>query len=165
MKTAAVPDEELMLRAGRGDREAFDEIVRRHQDRVLRIALRYAARSEAEDIGQEVFLAVFRAAPRYRPEARFTTWLYRIVVNACLGMRRKRPPPGQIPRREPAEETAQRVREAIARLPDRQRLAVILHRFDGLSYREVAAAMDLSETAVESLLARAYRALRESLIS
>lgn len=159
-------DAELMRRVSLGDREAFHSIVRRHQDRVLGLAARFASPSEAEDIAQEVFLSVYRSASRFRGDATFQTWLYRIVVNTCLNWKRRAkavPFPDNAEPQAPEEDLsdiALRVREAIARLPDRQRVAVLLHRFEGMSYRQVAEAMGLSEEAVESLLARAYRALR-----
>jgi RNA polymerase sigma-70 factor (ECF subfamily) len=158
-------DEQLAAMAAKGRRDAFGELVRRHQEKVVRIAARYASPSEAEDIAQDAFLAAFRAIRSFRVRSRFGTWLYRIVVNVCLTRRRrKRPiplPMDQVP--ATAGDLADRVREAVAALPDRQRIAVILHRFDGLSYRELAEIMELSEHAVESLLARAYRNLREIL--
>jgi RNA polymerase sigma-70 factor (ECF subfamily) len=157
-------DEQLMVMTGAGRQEAFEELVRRHQARVLQIAARAGALSDAEDVAQEVFWSVYRAAPRYRPEAQFSTWLYRIVVNACLSRRRGRVLPfrPQKAGRDPADRSGM-VREAIEKLPERQRMAVVLHRFEGLSYKEVAQAMEITETAVESLLARAYRALRDLL--
>ena len=161
LRARETADEELMVQIAAGRAGAFEALVRRHEERVLRIALRFAPQADAEDIGQDVFLSVFRAASRYTPRAQFTTWLYRIVVNACLSHRR-RMQPVPAPRPEPSD-TADRVREAVGQLPERQRLAVILHRFDGLPHREIAAALDTTESAIESLLARAYAALRNLL--
>jgi RNA polymerase sigma-70 factor (ECF subfamily) len=153
------------------------ELVRRHQTRVVGLAFRVVGRWDvAEDIGQDAFLHVYRAAPRYWPEAQFTTWLYRIVVNLCLDVKRRdRRKPLPLPENPPTptpadpsrplerEELARRVQEAVAALPERQRMAVVLHRYEGLSYREVAAATGWSASAVESLLVRAYANLRQSL--
>lgn len=160
----ALRDEDLVRQAGAGRRDALDELLLRHRDRVRRIALRFAPPPEAEDIVREVFASVFHAAGEYRGKERFTSLLYRIIARACL-MHRPRvrwlfvswTPSGD------RSGTGSRVREAIAALPARLRIAVILHRFEGLSYRGVAESLGTSEAAVESLLARAYRMLRRSL--
>jgi len=169
-------DAELMNAVGHGSMAALGEVVRRHQDRVLSVAYRMLGRWDlAEDVAQETFLRVHRAAKRYRPQAKFTTWLYRIVVNLCLDVKRqaKRAPveltdaavaaAGQ-PDNDPLEqrERVRLVRRAVANLPERQRLAVILHRYEGLSHREIAAVTGWSESAVESLLVRAYANLRKA---
>jgi len=160
-----------------GQMAALGDLVRRHQDKALALAFRMLRRRDlAEDIAQEAFLRVYRAAPRYRPDAKFTTWLYRIVVNLCLDHRRRAaqapvalgddgPEPAADAAADPieAQERAERVRRALDTLPERQRTAVILHRYEGLSHREVAEAMDSTESAVESLLVRAYARLREEL--
>jgi RNA polymerase sigma-70 factor (ECF subfamily) len=118
---------------------------------------------------------VYRAAANYRPQAAFTTWLYRLVVNLCWDQRRRRAREQRLRVVRPAgqafgehteieeSERAAQVRRAVAALPDRQRLAVILHRFDGLSHKEIAEATGWSVGAVESCLVRAYATLRKSL--
>ncbi len=159
-----------------GERSALAELVKRHQHRVLEIACRTTGdMTLAEDIGQEVFLRVWRSAERYRPTARFTTWLYRIVVNLCLdAFKKQRPFSGDPPDvAEPVaacpsttveqEDRAAAVRAAVAALPERQRLAVVLHRFSGLPQRTVVEATGWSESAVESLLTRGYANLRKAL--
>jgi RNA polymerase sigma-70 factor (ECF subfamily) len=169
-------DQELVAGLAGGDMACLGELVRRHQDRVVGLAYRLLGRWDAaEDVGQDAFLHVHRAAGRYRPEALFTTWLYRIVVNLCRDVRRRdRRRPLPLPDRVPAapdppagplerRELAERVRRAVAQLPDRQRTAVVLHRYQGLSYREVAEATGWSASAVESLLVRAYAHLRRAL--
>jgi RNA polymerase sigma-70 factor (ECF subfamily) len=172
----SVSDEALMSALAAGDMAALGCLVRRHQDRVVRLARRITGDAElADDIAQESFLRVHRAAKRYRPSARFTTWLHRIVVNLCWDLRRRWRPaatePGDRPddrRREPSEglvrsELRTAVRRAVDALPPRQRVAVVLHRFEGCSMRDTAAITGWSESAVESCLVRAYRQLRARL--
>ena len=169
-------DVSLMAALAAGHIPALDELVRRHQEKVLALALRTLGDPEAaRDVAQEAFVKVLRSARRYRPEAKFTTWLYRIVVNCCVDlMRRRRPaanlddvaPPAaedSVPDRAMRAEAALAVRRAVEALPDRQRLVVVLHRFAELSHREVAQVTGWSNSAVESLLTRAYVALRERL--
>ncbi len=166
-----------MRRVAEGQQEALAVLVRRHQERVRRLAGRFlGSPDEADDVCQETFLRIYHAAREYRPTAAFATWLYRVVANLCWDHRRRAarrpvalPPPDEHPaaedRRTPAEqaELSDRVRKAVARLPDRQRLALVLHRDAGLSHREIAEATGWSESAVESCLVRAYRQLRADL--
>lgn len=177
MTTEGTTDEELMQRLGRQDMSALGELVQRHQQRVLELAFRTLGKwDRAEDVAQEAFLRVHRAAKNYKPKARFTTWLYRIVVNLCLDEQRRRVRNGKSledvtveaqtgPDSDLAEkkEIAQLVRAAIGELPERQRMAVVLHRYDGLSHGEIAEATGWTAAAVESLLVRAYANLREKL--
>jgi len=169
-------DAQLMERLASGDRTALAAIVQRHQRHVLELAYRTTGdQALAEDIGQETFLRVWRSAKRYKPTAQFTTWLYRIVVNLCLdAFKRRTPVVGAVPDRaaDGAGETsvameererAEAVQRAVEALPARQRVAVVLHRFSGLSVRTTAEATGWSESAVESLLVRAYADLRQSL--
>ena len=169
-------DEELMIAAAEGDMDAFEELVHRHKDRAFRLACKYLGnRQEAEDLAQEAFLKILDSADSYRPTASFRTYLYRVVVNACLDYRKKKRPhftdslpvredhadgPGEAMEREARREE---VREAIEELPKRQRMALVLQYYEGLSYAEVAEAMDCSESAVDSLLVRAKRKLRRQL--
>ena len=173
----AESDEDLMQRLGRGDRAALAALVERHQTHVLSLAQRFTGhRDTAEDIAQDAFVRVYRAAPTYRPEARFTTWLYRLVVNLCWDRRRRaareqRYRAGQREQRQAEtpsaaldqRERAVRVQRAVQTLPDRQRLAVVLHRYQGLSHREIAEITGWSPGAVESCLVRAYESLRRAL--
>lgn len=170
-------DQQLVAKIADGDTGALGELVRRHQRRVLSLSYRMLGRwDQAEEASQEVFLKVYRAAPKYRPDALFTTWLYRIVVNQCLDMKRKagRDPvsvdPASVERisreqddRLEARERARRVRLAVAKLPQAQRTALLLHRFEGRPIKQIAEVMGKSESAVESLLVRAYARLRELL--
>jgi RNA polymerase sigma-70 factor (ECF subfamily) len=170
-------DHALMERVAGRERAALAVLVRRHQEKVIGLALRFLGRREAaEDICQDAFVRVFERAGSYQPTAQFTTWLYRIVANLCWDHRRRA-------RREPLSldsessganaseasapverrERQQRIRQAVAELPDRQRLALVLHRFQGLGHKEIAAATGWSTSAVESCLVRAYGRLRELL--
>jgi len=184
----ADPDAALMQAFQRGDESAFETLVGRHRDRVYRLAFRYLGdASAADDLAQESFLRVYRAKRSWRPEAKFSTWLYRVTANACLNEIRARrvrrgvettapaAAGGSAPA-EPADpaapdpagealraETAGFVREAVAALDDDQRTAVLLSKYEGLSYRELADAMQRSVPAVKSLLVRARANLRRAL--
>jgi len=178
-------DVELMLACKAGDEAAFGILVDRHRNAVVNLTYRYLSdRTDAEDLAQEVFLKVYRARKRYEPRAKFTTWLYRIAVNACLNEvrdRKKRPTQSAATiaggdgefgpaladgeAASPADaaersELRERVRSAVDELPERQRLALLLNKFHGLSYEEMAAALELSIPAVKSLLVRARENVR-----
>lgn len=169
-------DEELMMRAADGDMDAFEDLVRRHQETALNTAYHFLGNtSRAEDIAQEAFLKILAGASRYRPTAKFTTYLYNVVWHLCVDTYRKSRPQAlpEAPRRadpvnEPdraalREETSDLVRKAIDDLPARQRMALVLQHYEDLSYEEIAEALDCTTSAVDSLLVRARRALRESL--
>jgi RNA polymerase sigma-70 factor (ECF subfamily) len=169
-------DEQLMLRTAQGDMDAFEALVRRHQDTALNVAWRYLGnRSRAEDIAQEAFLKILDAAERYEPTAKFTTYLYGVVWRLCIDSYRKKthaawdpeipheadadPPDARLRRRE----TADRVRLALSELPPRQRMALVLQHYEEMNYGEIAGAMDCTKGAVTALLARARDALRDRL--
>lgn len=175
-------DDALMVRAGSGDKVAFGQLVERHLARAGAIAGRIAGnRSDAEEIVQEAFLRAWLKAPGWQPQgdqgggAQFTTWFYRVLVNLCLDRKRRAPAlplevAGEIPDPQPGgydtalrAETSQRVAAAVATLPDRQRAALTLCHFEGLSNIEAASMLDVSVGALESLLVRARRSLRDSL--
>ena len=185
---SADEDAALMLSVRRGDERAFEELVRRHQDRVVSLAYRYlGSAADAEDLAQEVFLRVHRARESYEPAARFSTWLHRITVNASLNFLRGRkarkafsaempagddddgaPDPADPDQEAPSaaadrDELARVLRAIVDALPERQRMAILLNKYEGMSYEEVAAAMDLSLMAVKSLLTRARVAIRDKL--
>ena len=181
-------DVELMLAAQAGDEEAFTALVRRHRSAIVNLAYRYVKnRADADDLAQEVFLRVYRARKRYRPEAKFKTWLYRIAVNTSLNEIRNRrnratygaaaiqgagaddaSPAAMVAdeaQREPLErvehdEMRDRVRAAVDALPERQRMAILLNKFHGLSYEELAEAMEMTIPGVKSLLVRARANVR-----
>ncbi len=184
----ADPDAALMQAFQRGDESAFERLVDRHRPRVLRLAYRYLGdEAAADDLAQEAFLRVYRSKHTWRPTARFSTWLYRVTANACLNeirarkARRKvestapwgsdegRGPDGPDARAESPPDAALRaelaaeVRRAVAALPEDQRMAVLLNKFEGLSYLELAEAMERSVPAVKSLLVRARENVRASL--
>ena len=166
----------LMKRLAEGDKAALGELVERHQRWVVEVAYRSMGNwGWAEDIGQEAFLRVWRSVDRYEPRAQFTTWLYRIVVNLCLDALKKRKPvfgdPPEVPDETgvspsaslEARDRAAAVQQAVSHLPERQRVAVVLHRFSGLPIRKIAEITGWTESAVESLLVRAYAELRRKL--
>ncbi len=177
MATAVDPDEELVRRVGRGDPAAIQAMVARKLPRMLMLAQRMLGdAAEAEDVAQEVMLKAWKQAPRWTPgQARFDTWLHRVGLNLCYDRLRRRreiatdsPPeradegPGP-DRGLLAMETGARVDRALARLPERQREAIILCHYQELGNIEAARLMQISVEALESLLSRGRRALRASL--
>lgn len=170
-------DEALMLRAGTGDRAACQVLVERHLGRIVTFAHRTLGnRSDAEDAAQDVFLRMWSAAPRWEMgSARLSTWLYRVAMNVCLDrIAKKREttaddlPELADPRPDPsvalhASEVGRHVSTAFAALPKTQRIVVTLCHYQGLRNREAAEIMGVSVDALESLLARGRRALREHL--
>lgn len=178
-------DFQLMARIGAGDHRAFRELVERHQNAVIgTVAKMLGNASEAEDIAQQVFLRVWRHAKRYRPEAKFTTYLFTITRNLVFNETRRKGRKKEVSSDEreensgftiadrqeyrPDEELLQgelqnAVDAAIAGLPETQRLAVVLRQYEQLSYEEIAAVLGLSVSAVKSLLFRARTTLRDSL--
>lgn len=187
-----VTDEALMQRAGAGDKAAFETLVRRHQRPVINFIFRFLQDpSEAEDLAQEVFLSIWKSAGTYRPDAKFTTWLYRIAVNRCINQSRalkirqwfsvfrpERPEPESkenftavdegIEAKTPEDRLIQseqetKIKQALAALPQNQRLAMLLKTYNGFSYREIASIMNCSVSAVDSLLIRAKQNLQKKL--
>jgi RNA polymerase sigma-70 factor (ECF subfamily) len=169
-------DEDLMARIATGDQAAFHRLARRHAPRALGLARRITRNAaDAEEIVQEALLRVWINAPRWRPTATIGTWLYRVVVNLCLKQRRRislvELEPGMDPvdpapdatTRIDVDETAHRVAEAIAALPDRQRVALVLSYYEGLSNAEAAVMLETTVSGIEALLVRAKRTLRAKL--
>lgn len=171
-------DEALVARAGRGDRLAASALVVRHSDRVMAASWRLLGdRASAEDAAQETFLRLWTSAARWRPQgAKFETWLIRVATNVCLDRLRRRgreAPADAAPEladRAPtaearlmAEDRRRVVLDALGRLPERQRAAIELCHYQELSQAEAAEALSISVEALESLLARARRALRDAL--
>ena len=172
-----VSDEALLVAFGNGDREAARALTLRLTPKVMGFSARMLRDvAEAEDVTQEAMLRLWRVAPKWRQgEAKVTTWLYRVVMNLCTDrLRRKRAvaldaieePVDQTPGVEAKMTTDARVQalqEALQDLPERQRQAVILRHIEGVSNPEIAAVMDISTEAVESLTARGKRALSSAL--
>ena len=177
-------DIRLMGMVSAGDTGAFEQLVGRHQRLVVGTVSRMLGNnSEAEDISQQVFVRVWKNAKRYVPRAKFTTWLLKITRNLVFNELRRRSRHAHTPLQTESEEERpirderaiapdaslleRELREAIdaaiARLPEAQRMAVILRRYQELSYEEIAETLDQSVSAVKSLLFRARTELRESL--
>ncbi len=172
------PDADLVRKAGAGDARAAEALVLRHIGRITGLARRMLNdAAEAEDVAQEVFLRVWREAPRWKPgAAKFETWMHRVTLNLCYDrLRRRRETPDAeagLATPDPgasasdawlAQQRAQRVRLAMAALPERQRAAIALCHFEDASNIEAAAALEVSVEALESLLSRGRRALRAAL--
>ncbi len=182
----APTDEELMMRLARGEVGGFECLLARHRTPVVHFLYRMVQdREAAEELAQEVFLRVYRARGRYRPTARFTTWLYRIATNLALNWLRHERRCGRLCGLEPDGRSAEprgsceapsveellwrrtqieRVRRAVAALPARQRAVVLLHKYHGMDYEQIAAALGCSVQAVKSLTFRAYANLRRALV-
>ncbi len=181
----SIVDFALMERVAAGDHVAFRELVERHQNAVIgTVAKMLGNSSEAEDISQQVFLRIWRNAKRYRPDAKFTTYLFTITRNLVFNETRRKSRKKEVssdereenshhlieasPDRQPDAEILQAelqraVDDAIASLPETQRMAVVLRRYEQLSYEEIAVVLELSVSAIKSLLFRARTTLRESL--
>ncbi len=162
-------------RAQRGDRAAFGELVRRHQDRIYRYLVRLTgSREEALELAQETFLRAWQALPEWRPQAQLRTWLFRIASNAAMDVLRRRKlvefsqftpeldaasgEPGPELRLESRQSLAE-LEKALARIPPDQRQALLLREVEGLSYAEIGEATGANEGTVKSRLARAREAL------
>ncbi|MEM7599786.1 MAG: sigma-70 family RNA polymerase sigma factor [Verrucomicrobiota bacterium] len=178
-------DVRLMLQVRDGDMEAFEELIERHQGAVIgTVAKMLGGAAEAEDIAQQVFIRIWKSAPRYEPQAKFTTWLFTITRNLVFNetRRRQRKPTVSVEEREeehhlvvsdvdaatPADEALHSELEdaidrAIADLPEKQRLAVVLRRYEELPYEEIGKVLSMSIPAVKSLLFRARNQLKQSL--
>jgi len=178
------PDVELMLRVRDGDDKSFGVLLDKHRTALVHF-LRRMVQDEAvsEELAQEVFLRVYRSRASYEPTARFTTWMFRIATHIALNWLRDEKsnraqdrlddergddlPARELPDRAPSVEQRmvyrarlQEIREAIAILPEKQRAAVLMHKYREMDYAQIAGALDCSESAVKSLLFRAYESLR-----
>jgi RNA polymerase sigma-70 factor (ECF subfamily) len=177
-------DSELISRAAGGDASAFREIVERHRSMVYRVAFQFAGNHhDAEDIAQDVFLKVYRSLDRFRQDAQLSSWMYRIVMNACIDHRRRQSPAGAAPFGEEAEqrmvntpedspdpeasayagELGQVLESEINRLPRGQRIVFVMRHHQGLKLCEIAEALGLAEGTVKRQLHAAVHRLRQSL--
>jgi RNA polymerase sigma-70 factor (ECF subfamily) len=182
-------DAQIMLRVKAGDESAFEYLVQKYRRPMLSFMYRMAHNTAvAEDLAQEVFLRVYRSRETYEASAKFTTWLYRIAsnlaVNHARDTRHERPE-NTVSLDEPdqesgmtmdvpddsltAEESIVRrerlaaIRQRVQELPERQRIAVVMHKYQQMDYRQIAEVLKLSESAIKSLLFRAYETLRVQL--
>jgi RNA polymerase sigma-70 factor (ECF subfamily) len=179
-------DSELAARAAAGDGSAFHALVERHRAMVYRLAYQFAGNHhDAEDIAQDVFIKVYRSLDRFRYDAQLTSWLYRIVMNACIDHRRRQTPAGWAPFNEEAELRMERTPEdgpgpedqayggqlgvvleaEIARLPPGQRVVFTMRHHEGLKLAEIADALGLAEGTVKRQLHAAVHRLRAALAS
>jgi RNA polymerase sigma-70 factor, ECF subfamily len=182
-------DADVMLRVKAGDQSAFDYLVQKYRRPLVSFMYRMAHNTAAaEDLAQEVFLRVYRSRATYEASAKFTTWLYRIATNLAVNHARDtrhERPEATISLDEPDEETGTTfelrdsgmtaeqamlrrermlaIRSKVEALPERQRLAVIMHKYQQMDYKQIAEVLKLSESATKSLLFRAYETLRDQL--
>jgi RNA polymerase sigma-70 factor (ECF subfamily) len=182
-------DAEIMQRAGTGDEACLDFLIAKYRRPIISFMYRMVHNQAiAEELAQEVFLRVYRARATYRAEARFSTWLYRIASNMAINHARdtkyeraagsifldqadedtgtKPDVPDLRPIAEQdmlQDERMRRIREHVMALPERQRMAVVMHKYQDMDYRQIGAVLKLSESATKSLLFRAYQTLREKL--
>ena len=177
-------DADLIARAAGGDPTAFQALVERHRSMVYRVAFQFAGNHhDAEDIAQEVFIKVYRSLDKFRQDAQLTSWLYRIVMNACIDHRRRNVPAGSAPFAEEAEqkllntpeggpgpeanayagELGEVLQAEIARLPHGQRLVFIMRHHHGFKLCEIAESLGLAEGTVKRQLHAAVHRLRQAL--
>ncbi len=185
----SLTDAEVMLRAGTGDDGAFNFLVEKYRRPMVSFMYRMThSQHIAEELAQEVFLRVYRSRASYAAEAKFTTWLYRIATNLAVNhardTRNERTAPtvnldepdsetGTTPdvadatmnveERMLREERMAAIRQHVMELPERQRMAVLMHKYQGMDYKQIAEVLKLSESATKSLLFRAYETLRQKL--
>lgn len=179
-------DAELMIRVKAGDDASFGLLLTKHRSPVIHFLYRMVQnRAVAEELAQEVFLRVYRSRGTYEPTAKFTTWLFRIATHLALNSLRDgknqrsearldtettETPARQVSDGRPSVEQVmvyqtrlEEVRQAVSGLPDKQRAAVLMHKYEEMEYSQIAKALNCSESAVKSLLFRAYETLRARL--
>jgi RNA polymerase sigma-70 factor (ECF subfamily) len=185
------PDAQLMLRVRDGDERSFGVLLEKHRNPVIHFVYRMVQdMAVSEELSQEVFLRVYRSRGTYEPTAKFTTWLFRIATHLALnwlrdgknerGHQRLDAPrdsekDGDLPAREVSDRKPsveqrmvseirlQEIRDAVALLPEKQRTAVLMHKYEEMDYSQIASVLECSESAVKSLLFRAYETLRARL--
>jgi RNA polymerase sigma-70 factor (ECF subfamily) len=182
-------DAAIMLRAAAGDESAFNYLAGKYHRPIIHFLFRMVRnQAVAEELAQDVFLRVYRSRQSYRAEARFTTWLYRIATNLAVNHARdtrheraarsvyldapdeETGTTPDVASKEPSveqsllrEERMKAIRTHVMALPERQRTAVLMHKYQGMDYREIGEVLKMSESATKSLLFRAYQTLREKL--
>ena len=179
-------DAELMLRVQQGDDASFGVLLGKHRSSVVHFLYRMVQNhAVAEELAQEVFLRVYRSRSTYEPTAKFTTWLFRIATHLALNSLRDGKnerlqehldddtgdlPVRQVSDRRPSVEQTMvyevklaEIRQAVAALPEKQRAAVLMHKYEEMEYTQIAGVLSCSESAVKSLLFRAYETLRKRL--
>jgi RNA polymerase sigma-70 factor (ECF subfamily) len=176
------PDESLMLLIAAGDSEAFRQFVERHQHLVIGLITRMIGSNDAEDLAQQVFLNVWKSAPRWRPDAKVTTWLLTIAKRLVFNEVRRRGRARLIPQSENVDndqnereypdatpgpdrqvleqELHRAIELAMALLPEKERLALVLRQYQGMPYEEIAGVLGVSLSAVKSLLFRARESMK-----
>jgi RNA polymerase sigma-70 factor (ECF subfamily) len=185
----SLDDAQVMLLAGQDDRAAYDHLVLKFQRQICSFLYRMCHnQAVAEELAQEVFLRVYRSREKYTADAKFSTWLYRIATNLAVNHARdtktERTTPSvsldetfeesgakldvadrsmSVEQQMVRNERMAAIKQHVLELPERQRMAVLMHKYQELDYREIAAVLELSESATKSLLFRAYESLREKL--
>ena len=189
LSTDGLSDAEVMLRVKAGDEAAFDYLLQKYRRPMMNFMYRMARNpAVAEELAQEVFLRIYRSREKYEASAKFTTWLYRIATNLAVNHARDtrhERPENTVSLDEPDENTGvamdvpdsslsaeemmvrrerlSAIRQRVEALPERQRIAVVMHKYQQMDYREISLVLKLSESATKSLLFRAYETLREQL--
>jgi len=169
-----VDDIDLIRRFKNGDRSSFEELVLKYQDRIYNLCRHILGNAhDAEDAAQDVFIKAYRNLENFKPEAALYTWLYRIGVNTCIDYKRKSPDlirnnPSLTDERSPernieAKDTAQLIKIALAKLPEKLKAAIVLREIEGLSYEEIAEILNTSIGTVKSRISRARESLRSIL--
>jgi len=182
-------DAAIMLRVAAGDESGFNYLVEKHHRPIIHFLFRMVRnQAVAEELAQEVFLRVYRSRESYRAEAKFTTWLYRIATNLAVNhardTRHERSAQNvyldspdeetgttpdvaddepSVEQRMMRDERMAAIRAQVMALPERQRMAVLMHKYQGMDYRQIGEVLKLSESATKSLLFRAYQTLRDKL--
>jgi RNA polymerase sigma-70 factor (ECF subfamily) len=186
---STLSDAEIMLRVSQGDEAGFNYLIEKYRKPIIHFMFRMVHnQAVAEELAQEVFLRVYRSRETYRAEARFSTWLYRIATNLGVNYARDTkheraaqnvyldqpdPETGTTPDLADStpsveqdlvrEERMRAIRQHVMSLPERQRMAVLMHKYQGMDYKQIGEVLKLSESATKSLLFRAYQTLRERL--
>jgi RNA polymerase sigma-70 factor (ECF subfamily) len=189
LAVGGLTDADIMLRVKTGDESAFQYLVEKYRRPMVSFMYRMAHNAAAaEDLAQEVFLRVYRSREGYEPSAKFTTWLYRIATNLAVNHARdtrNERPDRTVSLDEPDDDTGQTmdvpdasltaeeailrrerlaaIRQRVQALPERQRMAVVMHKYQHMDYRQIGEVLKLSESATKSLLFRAYETLRQQL--